>query len=152
MHHTLSHAPLLTGRGSSKDYRGIPAHPASASTTHPWECGWKGWQWHEHHDLLLMGYSLRVAKWRYTAWVLWNPHETEPIWTYPPFGEELYAHPLGADEPPHRSKYFEHFEFYEEISNTPHVHPSGLATSTPTATPTTVMNESLPSPPHEVRT
>ena len=87
---------------AGKDYRGIPAHPSSASTTHPWECSWKGWQYSKHHDLVIMGYSVRVSKWRYTAWVLWDSDAIEPIWTDPPFGEELYAHPLGDLEPANR--------------------------------------------------
>ena len=55
-----------------------------------------------------MGYSMRVSKWRYTAWVLWDSDAIEPIWTDPPFGEELYAHPLGDLEPANRFDKEEH--------------------------------------------
>lgn len=47
-----------------------------------------------------MGYSIRVSKWRYTAWIPWNAKNTSGVWTYPPLGEELYAHEQGNEEPP----------------------------------------------------
>jgi hypothetical protein len=87
--------PLVMQAQVSIDYRTRPDKGAQVGN---WECAWKGWEWSLQHDLVLMGYSIRSDKWRYTAWVLWNSNTTLPIWTYPPFGEELYAHPMGANE------------------------------------------------------
>ena len=72
--------------------------------------------WHEFHDLVLMGFSIRTPRWRYVAWVI----QLEPSlssdqdghtgsssrsnsgsgsrsrnvwnWTYPPVAQELYPH------------------------------------------------------------
>jgi hypothetical protein len=35
---------------------------------------------------------------RYTAWLPWHQNDTLPLFVYPPFGEELYHHPLGRNE------------------------------------------------------
>jgi hypothetical protein len=77
------------------DFRSRPHHSAIE-----WACRCKGWQWDDHHDLALMGYSLRVDNWRYTAWLPWDSNATEVIWVWPPIGEELYAHEAGPNEPP----------------------------------------------------
>ena len=87
--------PLIMQGRVSVDYRTRPDRGAQVGN---WECAWKGWEWSLHHDLVLMGYSLRSYKWRYTAWVLWDSNTTLPVWTYPPFGEELYAHAMGTRE------------------------------------------------------
>jgi hypothetical protein len=60
----------------------------------------QGWEWNDHHDLALMGYSIRVDNWRYTAWLPWDSASTSGVWAYPPLGEELYAHEQGDHEPP----------------------------------------------------
>lgn len=77
------------------DYRSRPHHNAAG-----WACKCKGWQWGDHHDLPLMGYSLRVDGWRYTAWLPWDSNATEVVWVWPPIGEELYAHEADPNEPP----------------------------------------------------
>lgn len=87
--------PLIMQGRVSVDYRTRPDRGAQVGN---WECAWKGWEWNLHHDLVLMGYSLRSYKWRYSAWVLWDSNTTLPIWTYPPFGEELYEHSMGTKE------------------------------------------------------
>ena len=87
--------PLVSDPLKVKDFRSRPHHGAIA-----WECNWKGWQWGNHHDLAVMGYSLRVDGWRYTAWLPWNSNATEGVWTWPPLGEELYAHESDPNEPP----------------------------------------------------
>jgi hypothetical protein len=51
--------PMVSVQGKEKDYRSRPHHGAIA-----WECTWKGWEWGEHHDLSIMGYSIRVEGWR----------------------------------------------------------------------------------------
>ena len=57
------------------------------------------WEWYTSHDLVVMGYSLRTPAWRYTAWLLWDPNSTEPVWSYPPqLGEELYDHRGGGGD------------------------------------------------------
>ena len=77
-----------------RDYRSVP----STGAIH-WECGWKGWEWHKHHDLALMGYSIRVKKWRYTVWVPWDSEAVNGLWTYPPFGNsQIMSH--GPTDPP----------------------------------------------------
>lgn len=43
-------------------------------------------------SLVVMGYSLRTDKWRYTTWLLWDQLKRCPVWLYPPFGEELFDH------------------------------------------------------------
>ena len=87
--------PMVSDPLKVKDFRSRPHHGAIA-----WECNWKGWQWGNHHDLAVMGYSLRVDGWRYTAWLPWNSNATEGVWTWPPLGEELYAHESDPHEPP----------------------------------------------------
>ena len=54
-------------RASSSDFRSgttSAIHNACVRTV-------RGWQWYETHDLVVMGYSLRTKRWRYTAWMLW---------------------------------------------------------------------------------
>jgi len=87
--------PMVNEPGKVKDFRGRRHHGAIA-----WECTWKGWEWGEHHDLSVMGYSLRVDGWRYTAWLPWDFNATLGVWTYPPLGEELYRHEHDPNEPP----------------------------------------------------
>jgi len=50
------------------------------------------------HELVVMGYSLRTRDWRYTAWLLWDPNTTAPVWRYPPLHEELYDHRHDDDD------------------------------------------------------
>jgi hypothetical protein len=52
----------------------------------------RGWQWYDAHELVIMGFSLRTSRWRYTAWLLWDTNTTAPVWRYPPLGEELFDH------------------------------------------------------------
>jgi len=90
--------PAVITRATGRlDYRALPA---DGSTNENWECAYKGWEWAEHHDLTLMGYSIRVDGWRYTAWLPWDGNRTAGVWTYPPFGEELYSHSRDPFEPP----------------------------------------------------
>lgn len=43
-----------------------------------------------------MGYTVRVADWRYTEWVLFDNQTGTANWGIPPYGVELYAERLGA--------------------------------------------------------
>ena len=52
----------------------------------------RGWLWYDVHELVIMGYSLRTERWRYTAWLLWDTNSTNPIWRYPPLGELIFDH------------------------------------------------------------
>jgi hypothetical protein len=47
--------PMVNIPGKVREYRARPHHGAIA-----WECTWKGWEWGDHHDLSIMGYSLRT--------------------------------------------------------------------------------------------
>lgn len=42
----------------------------------------------------------KVDGWRYTAWLPWDSNTTSAVWVYPPFGEELYEHPLESTAEP----------------------------------------------------
>jgi len=88
--------PALASRFRHRDYRATWDDACVGG----WECSWKGWEWDQYHDLVLMGYSWRVDGWRYTAWTVWNSNETQSFWTWPPFAEELYAHPDDPHEAP----------------------------------------------------
>eukprot|EP01060_Flectonema_neradi_P016062 TRINITY_DN2266_c1_g1_i1.p1 TRINITY_DN2266_c1_g1~~TRINITY_DN2266_c1_g1_i1.p1 ORF type:complete len:532 (+),score=87.49 TRINITY_DN2266_c1_g1_i1:48-1643(+) len=44
-----------------------------------------------HHDIDLMGFSVRSDNWRYTEWVVWNKSSLLPIWDQI-HAKELYNH------------------------------------------------------------
>ena len=46
-----------------------------------WGCtGGRGHEWYRKFEAVVMGYSLRIKGWRYTAWLLWAPNEAKPVW------------------------------------------------------------------------
>ena len=71
----------------------------------------------DKHEFKYMGYSVRTAAWRYTAWMPWVATALSVDWKATPYAEELYDHALddgtdfnafenenlvapGADHPP----------------------------------------------------
>ena len=52
-----------------------------------------------HHDIDVMGLSVREERWRYTEWYHWNKSSLAPAFDRPLVGVELYNHAgdLGAD-------------------------------------------------------
>lgn len=61
----------------------------------------------KRENFTVMGYSVRVPDWRYTAWMWWDGSKLAGDFTRPAAGVELYAH-SGDDE--------SDFDLYENVN------------------------------------